>query len=517
MNKTVNANIGGLIFHIDEDAFQKMNRYLDTLKSYFRKSDGNTEIMDDIEARIAELLQERMGAAREIVNMEDVDHVMTAMGQPEDFEDTSAEPGEKQESSQEPEAEIYTRVNKRLFRNPDDKVLGGVCSGISAYFNIDPIWLRLAFVISVIIFGTGILIYIILWVIIPAAKTTSEKLQMRGERVTITNIQKSVKEELDNLGNQIKDFGKDIKKNFKGDPGYSRRGNGIEGFFRNLGNFVVSIAKLIFKFIAVILVIIGFIILISVMLGLFGVTSALTISWPFISHIIFENNMQALLAYLSIGLLLIIPVLWIIVRGMMALLSIKRSRYLNVSFFSAWIIALILTCFVGLQLGYDLKSKSSVKSEYIFQSFTGDTLYLDINKDIYLSGSGYEIFNEDDIYIDSDYFNYANDSLYLQDIKFRTRTSTDSFYSLDVYYMARGNSRKEAKERAENITYNVELRDSVLLIDPYFRIGDEPWRHQHVEMVLRIPEKKTTVMTEELVDFLNRKDDFHISHNNRWH
>ncbi len=189
MNRTITANLGGQVFVVDENAFEKLNKYIESIKERFAQTEGKEEIINDIETRIAEIFSQRLKAGqREVVNMADVDEAVSVMGWPEDFEevDEGTEGAQEAGSSAQEEGGRH-HLNKRLFRNPDDKVLGGVASGISAYFGInDPLWLRLLFVVLVIAgIGTFILIYILLWIIVPEAKTPSEKLQMRGENVTI--------------------------------------------------------------------------------------------------------------------------------------------------------------------------------------------------------------------------------------------------------------------------------------------------------------------------------------------
>ena len=154
--------------------------------------------MTDIESRIAEMFQEKISKNKEVITAEDIDQVISVMGKPEDYVDgeTSTESGSDEDNTK-PETDIPYSGRRRVFRDPDNNVLGGVCGGIAVYFNFDPIWLRLAFAISFFVFGTGFLLYILFWIIIPEAKTTAEKLEMRGEKVNVSNIEKSIKEELE--------------------------------------------------------------------------------------------------------------------------------------------------------------------------------------------------------------------------------------------------------------------------------------------------------------------------------
>lgn len=197
MKKTNHVNIGGMVFTIDEDAYQRLAGYLDAIEAHFRDSGERQEIIGDIESRIAELLRKRMGSSREVVVMEDVVEIIRILGDPEEFGDGS---GGKAGTWKEPHSRYY----RRMYRDPDHRILGGVCAGMGAYWHIDPVLLRIAFLIAFFGFGIGILIYLLLWIVLPPARTTAEKLEMRGEPVTFENIGKFVKEE----------FGQ-VKKNMK--------------------------------------------------------------------------------------------------------------------------------------------------------------------------------------------------------------------------------------------------------------------------------------------------------------
>ena len=156
MNKTININLGGYFFHIDESAYQKLRTYLDAVaRSLSEDPQGKNEIIADIEARISELLSEKIADSRQVVNEQDISDIIRIMGEPEDYTD-SEEPFADNHSQ-------YTRTStrsKKLFRDGDDKLLGGVAAGIAHYFGIDVIWTRLAFILF-FISGFSIVCYIV--------------------------------------------------------------------------------------------------------------------------------------------------------------------------------------------------------------------------------------------------------------------------------------------------------------------------------------------------------------------
>ena len=213
MNKILNINLGGYPFVIDDDAYKKLNKYLDTIQKHFRKSEGCDEIVGDIEARIAELFNEHAKGQR-IISMRDVEGVIQIMGTPQEFGAEEHEIDEERAKSSSTNSKF--RTGKRLYRDTDDKVIGGVCSGLAAYFGVsDPLIFRLIFAV-LFLSGVGIMAYVLLWIIVPSAKTSADKLSMKGEPINVNNIAKQVEEELNNLSHTITDFAKDISnKNWK--------------------------------------------------------------------------------------------------------------------------------------------------------------------------------------------------------------------------------------------------------------------------------------------------------------
>lgn len=189
MKKTLTINLGGTVFHIDEDAYHLLDNYLSNLRIHFRREESAEEIVHDMELRISELFLDRLDEGKQVITREDVEEVIARMGQPEELS------GEETSGSYAKEA----TAAHRLFRDPDNKVLGGVLGGLAAYLNWDPVWVRLIFLVLCFPFvATGfyftnlIIVYGIAWVIIPQARTASEKLAMKGERINVENIGKTV-------------------------------------------------------------------------------------------------------------------------------------------------------------------------------------------------------------------------------------------------------------------------------------------------------------------------------------
>ncbi len=206
MNKIMNINIGGVVFHVDEAAYEKLKQYLDQLNKHFNRSSGGDEIYNDIETRIVELFQQRLTKEKEVISMEDVDEVINIMGKPSDFE-------EDQENEVN-DSTVRQLGRKRLFRDVENRMLGGVCAGLGAYFRLDTVWFRIGFIVATLS-GLSILAYLILWVIIPPARTISEKLEMQGDPVTVSNIEKSIREEMNEIRDKLDDLASQAKSKFR--------------------------------------------------------------------------------------------------------------------------------------------------------------------------------------------------------------------------------------------------------------------------------------------------------------
>lgn len=197
MKKTLTVNLGGTVYHIDEDAYVLLDNYLNNLKYHFRSETDADEIVKDMENRIAELFSEYINHGQQVITIENVEEVIARMGKPEEINSENDSNGNTDASDNE------ESPKRRLFRNPDDRVLGGVVSGLAAYFGWDVAWTRIAVLICGIFLHGFILAYIIAWIIIPPARTATEKLQMKGEPVNMENIGKTVTDGFERMNDYV--------------------------------------------------------------------------------------------------------------------------------------------------------------------------------------------------------------------------------------------------------------------------------------------------------------------------
>ena len=243
MKKTLTVNLGGTVYHIDDDAYRLLDDYLANLKHFFRKQEGAEEIVNDIEIRIAELFAEKVSAGKQVITIADVEEIIARVGKPEDFgvSDDESEPHKKEQTASSGQGYTRTTTARRLFRDPDNKLLGGVAAGLAAYFGWDITLVRILMIILVFVpYCPMIILYIIGWIVIPEARTAAEKLSMRGEAVTIENIGKTVTDGFERVADGVNNYMN------SGKP---------RTFLQKIGDVFVSIAAVLFKIFLVALVI----------------------------------------------------------------------------------------------------------------------------------------------------------------------------------------------------------------------------------------------------------------------
>lgn len=478
MNKTVDINLANILFHIDEKAYNKLQRYLEAIRRSFTGTPGSDEILADIEARIAELFQEKLENERQVISLKEVDEVITIMGQPEDYmvdEDIF-------EDASRPAAAQPTRV-KKLYRDIDHKYIGGVCSGLEHYLRIDALWIRLLFIFFALFTGFGFIAYILLWILVPEAATTSQKLDMRGEPVNISNIEKKVKEGFDQVADRVRNV--DYQK--MGDQVKS----GGRSFFDALGDIILFIFKVIGKFIGILLIIIGAATLIGLFIGLFTVGILDIVHIPGIDFYDLMNSTYApvwlvsLLIFFAVG----IPFFFLLYLGLKILVSNLNSigNIAKFSLLGLWLLAIIALAVLGIQQASAHAYTGSTREvQPLFINGTPDTLLIRMNSsDLYES--------QEDVGING--MTLAHDSegerlLFSDGVQFNLKKSSDSLVHIHIRKEADGSSISEARERAGHISYSYAVSNgNTIILNDYMTTGAEnKVRNQEVEVSLLLPE-----------------------------
>ncbi len=513
MNKTININLGGFFFHIDEIAYQKLRRYLESIsKSLSEDPQGKNEIIADIEARISELLSEKITDARQVVNEGDIEDIIVIMGQPEDYAEA--------EEAYSDSSYSYKRNNtsgKKLFRDGDDKFLGGVASGIAHYFDIDAIWIRLGLLALFFGAGFGILIYIILWILLPEAKTTAEKLQMEGEPVNIDNIEKKIREEFSNVSENVRNVANQASEKFKdGANEFSekmsqtfsaktKKNNGLQDFLDTIGKIILGFFKIIGKFIGVIFVFLGAAIILSLIIGGFSVGSLefLNIDGNFISYpeFFYDATLPRWLLTVSLFVLVGIPFLALLILGLRMLSSnVKQvSRATSLSLLGLWIIALLMIIFTAIEFGttHANYGKNVVRKNLTISK--QDTLVVKMknNDEIYYKHNLRRSSRRHEVEVDNKRMVYTNDIRI--DVN---RSNTDEAYVI-IQKESYGKSSIRASKNAEKIKYNYTLSNNELILDAYFLTNIKNiFKDEEIVITLFLPTTSTIYFDNSVKSFL---------------
>ncbi|MFA6024096.1 MAG: PspC domain-containing protein [Candidatus Gracilibacteria bacterium] len=242
MKKVINITIGGMVWSVEEDAYEQLFDYLNSIKNYFSKDKDGDEIVEDLEASIAEKFLKRKVKTAPIME-KDVADIMKEIGTLKDFKKMSEEEEDLDENE-----EVKSSGEKKLYRDPDDSTIAGVCSGLAAYFGIETVLMRLIFVVTIFFGGFGILIYLVLWAVMPVAESTAQKMEMRGERLTLHEIEKSVKREVEMLKKKdlsgVKKAGSELKVF-------------LEQVFGGSGKFLQSFGAFLQRLIGLLFILIG--------------------------------------------------------------------------------------------------------------------------------------------------------------------------------------------------------------------------------------------------------------------
>ena len=300
MKKTLTINLGGTIFNIDEDAYRLLDNYLSNLRIHFQNEEGTDEIMNDFESRISELFGERLRLGYEVITIEHVESVINRMGKPEEiFEE---EEKEEEKSQKRVFQEQVIEGKKKLMRDPDNRILGGVAAGIAAYMGWDVTAVRLVMILLLFIPVTYwmFLLYIILWIVMPQAQTATDRLIMRGENITLETIGQTVTDGFEKVSHNVNDYIKSDKH---------------RNFFQKTADLIVSVFGFLLKFVAILIGIIMLPILLLVVFILFIVGIALIAGGTSVIYSLFPAGcvlMNGMPVYMTaigcIGMILLIGI-----------------------------------------------------------------------------------------------------------------------------------------------------------------------------------------------------------------
>ena len=483
MNKTVNINLVGMVFHINEDAFEILNNYLNTLKNHFKNEEGGDEILKDIERRIAELFTGRLDK-KEAISLADINEVITIMGDPSQYDDEIEQ--EKPQEQQHKEDDLRKGKRRKVYRDEEGRMIGGVCSGMANYFDISVFWSRIIFIGMLFLIGPGApFLYLMFWIALPSAKTTAEKLEMKGEKVNINNIEKNIKDELNIVENKILDF----------DKKYTKEIFGANSFFRRIVDFCIRVITGIFKFIGscfgIFCILFGGILLFLIFSFVFSGAEILFQNHPMVEHVYsnFFNNKSATWFSLFIG----IPMVAIILFGLRLVNNTKIHMNYKIGIFVLWIISLffLLNSAKDISIEFQEEAKNTIIENIITQS---DTLYLSMNDvdrvfDNAFDAKGFKVTPFED--------NLMGIGMQLDIVK-----SKEDNLNIIKKATARGKNKQIAKEMTEGVGFEFLLEDDNLIFDDFFTISTQKWRMQELDLTLEIPVGMVIFLDHSLEDLI---------------
>jgi phage shock protein PspC (stress-responsive transcriptional regulator) len=568
MKKVININFQGTIVPIEETSYELLKQYIESLRRYFSNEEGRDEIINDIESRISELFQERLKKGSTCITDDDVNAIIKNMGRPQDLED--AEAGEQQntrgfQQNTGGEKEEFAHPNwnwkgKRLYRDENHKILGGVCSGIAAYFGIDPVIVRVLFIVSGIGFllyvllwifvpgsnmlvngvrkrlyrnpdgkiiggvcsGIGsyfdvnawlpraiflipfisfffrwghigpltfphflsfsfspgtFIIYVILWLVIPEATTTSEKLEMKGEKVDLNSIKNSVVEEMKGVKERVNKLGMEAGKIAKerGEEMGKEMQYAAKKTSGALGNIIVTLFK-VFAYI-----ILGCIAL-ALIIALFSLAIVSIGLFP-LKNFVLTDGWQSVFAWGTLIFFIFVPVVGIITFIIRRIAKMKsRNRMIRFSFIGLWILGII--CFVSLviSVGADFRSTSSVIEESVALS-NPNVKSLEVN-----SYNNNRYYRSNSWLRFEPFANFDDDTAYIGNVRIKLGKSLTDSFQVSIIKMCNGNNRRNADTLAALIPFNASQIDSVLYLDRAIAINTkDKFRNQNVQVLISVP------------------------------
>jgi len=495
MKKNIRINMSGLIFNIDEDAYEVLQQYLERLRKHFGRGESTEEIISDIEARIAEIFQEKSGNSENVIDIEMVKSAIKAMGEPGEIDGDQEEYQENKSEDRSYESS-YKKVKRKLYRDPDNKIVGGVASGLSAYFGIDSVWVRLAFVLLTV-FGMSIFVYIVLWIVIPEARTTSQRLEMRGEAINLENIEKSIKDEFEDISDRF--------KNMK-DKHFTKKKDELT-IFEKIAHVIVTIITGILKFIGGFIgIILAFVALMLILafipsffnssfMGLSNINGIHFVSLSSVLDVISNSPSDINMLQVSLGLVVFIPLISLVYLGVKIIFGIHtRNNVIGVSLLTLWIIGLVLLVFSSTRIGRSYNRKAEVTHNSNLGIVNQDTIFVNFENIDSISNKlplvnpmrGKFILCNDD-----DYFYMT------PDVRTISIDSADEV-SIELRTISRGRNYIRAQQNVDEINYSFSFNENNINLGDYCywptAIG---FRGQQVRIEIGVPKGKVVVCTPE--------------------
>ncbi|GAA4209159.1 PspC domain-containing protein [Pedobacter jeongneungensis] len=496
MEKTIIINIGNTIIHIEESAYELLKAYLNEVKQYFANHADDLEIVTDIENRIAELLTEQLEEQKkQVVDSANVNSVIAQMGRVQDFDTT-------EEGEEEPVINTtyqYQYTEKKLYRDMDDRVVAGVCAGIAHYVNADPKWIRLATLLISFVGGFGVLVYVLLWIIMPKAKSRIEKMEMKGEPANLQGFQKNLDEELQAVKERLSEVNKHAQ------PIFGRIGIFIGEFFEWLGRFISGTGKVIFKVIAGFIVVFGVLFLLTLIIGV----AAFQGFWDasiyeyFPLSIVNESNRGIIV--LGAFIVCFVPILALVLFSIRVAFNKQAiNKTLSFALLIIWLAGVAVTGYQAAKISSEFKQHAELTQTVDLKSLPAYTINIDKSKYFSKEDSvAYHIDANNRHQIVVDDFE-DGPFVSLNHIRIDIDKSETGVTRLTQKYESQGKTFQSALQNAQNISYSYVVKDSELIFSPRFQLRKGTiWRNQEVRLTLEVPVGTKLILKEDTYRYIN--------------
>ena len=591
MKKIININFHSRVIPIEETSYDILRKYIESLKKHFSGEEGGDEIVNDIENRFAELFSDRLKKGAACITDADVEEIIASMGRPEDFdqdenngkeftntkstsftEETGSEQPHRLYRSENdkmvggvcggvgayfkidpsfvrilfaflilgfgtgillylilwialPPKSMVTHIKKRLFRDPDHRVIGGVASGLAAYFSID-VWIpRVVFCLPIIIgtltsifsydwfdfhglyfissgFGGTLLVtYIVLWIVLPEAITASEKLEMRGEKIDLESIKNTIKSDLEGfrqkatvVGSEMKQKASEFSNEVRNRSGKVKKEfSSINRPRQGIGHAIGVLFRAFFLFISVVVTFALVMALIGIIFTGAGIYN--------LKFYLITGFWQNILVWSVLIFFLILPVVGLLTWLIRRIIGVRGgSHYLGYTFGSLWVIGLISLIILAASFSRNFSMRSGVKEEINMNAPANGKLIVKMD-------DAKPVFFDSDLmginwHHNAPFFDVTEDSLMMNTVRIDLVKSNDTEWHVQLNKLSRGNNSKEAQHLASEINFPVEQKDSVLMLGRGFSITpNQQFRNQQVLVVIQIPVGKKIFMNENLENY----------------
>ena len=477
MKTTLSIQLGHRIFQMDDLAYERLRLYLDGIDRILRMDTHKDEIITDIELRVGEIFEERLQKSQRAIDLQDVLEMIAILGQPEVFgTDASVEGGDNQDTTNPP-VDLVQHEYREIFRDEQDAIVGGVCSGLSHYLRWDPLILRVVIVILMFIsFGTAFIAYLIAWALIPPARTTAERLRMKGAEVNLENIQKMVKEESLKAAENVKRWGKQMEEN-------QRRGG--RPWLSGVG-----------KFLAIVLG--GFALLLGMGIAILLMATLVLVDFQWWdSELSYTDALSLLLpdgqgVWLTCGLVFVLasPALSLMYTGVRWIFGIGgKNRWFHGMTTLFFVFGMGALCYSGWRISEEFDTPATLSSKEVFTNLNSDTLFLHVNDDPYFLGRSNTWDSNEFLELYTETSDYR---VYGAGIEMKIEETDRAQFYYEVEFESQGSRLADAGNNAKAIQWTSSIEGNVWKVDPFiFTPKSAPYRGQKVRVTLYVPLNKS--------------------------